>query len=90
MTKVTFSRQFEKQISRVPSHIQRKAHSWILEVSFRGIAEVSKRPGYHDEPLKGARKNERSVRLNKAYRLIYKVIEDHLHIKLLEIHKHEY
>ena len=49
-----------------------------------------KSPGFHDEPLKGERKGQRSVRMNRAYRLIYRVIADRVHVELLEVHKHEY
>lgn len=48
--------------------------------------------GYHDEPLKGDRKGQRSVRLNKAYRAIYEE-KNNREIKLiliLEVSKHEY
>ena len=46
--------------------------------------------GYHDEPLQGIRRGQRSVRMNKAYRLIYRLIEDRVHIEILEVNKHEY
>lgn len=49
-----------------------------------------KSPGFHDEPLRGERKGQRSVRMNKAYRLIYQIIQDRVHIELLELHKHDY
>lgn len=55
-----------------------------------GLGEVMKSPGFHDEPLKGDRKGQRSVRMNKSYRLIYHVIQDRIHIELLEVHKHDY
>ncbi len=55
-----------------------------------GVWEVMKSPGFHDEPLKGARIGQRSVRLSKAYRLIYRTISDRVHIELLEVHKHGY
>jgi proteic killer suppression protein len=45
-------------------------------------------PGYHDEPLKGKRKSQRSVRLNRSYRLIY--TESDMTILVLEVNKHEY
>ena len=59
-------------------------------VETSGLAKVMKSPGFHDEPLKGERKGQRSVRMNKAYRLIYHVIKDRVHIELLEVHKHDY
>jgi len=57
-----------------------------------GLEEVRKLSGYHDEPLKGERKGQRSVRLNRAYRVIYsedKNGEIHI-VNILEISKHEY
>ena len=57
-----------------------------------GILDVRKIKGYHDKPLKGDRKGQRSVRLNKAYRLIYE--EDKKRnlvvILILEVNKHDY
>ena len=57
-----------------------------------GIREVRKFKGFHDEPLKGSRRGQRSVRLNKAYRAIYVEHEEgeiEL-IEVLEVNKHEY
>jgi proteic killer suppression protein len=58
----------------------------------KGLREVRKIPGYHDEPLKGQRKGERSVRLTKGYRAIY--VEEHdgtINLIILEeVNKHEY
>ncbi len=45
----------------------------IEDVGHRGLSEVRKIPGYHDEPLKGKRKGQRSIRLNIAYRAIYAI-----------------
>ncbi|WP_374074412.1 type II toxin-antitoxin system mRNA interferase toxin, RelE/StbE family [Bdellovibrio bacteriovorus] len=61
-----------------------------MEVEYRGIHDVAKLPGYHDEPLRGDRYGQRSIRLNKGYRLIYRIIEDRVFIELLEVHKHDY
>lgn len=89
-TKVSRSRAFEKQLARVPEFIRKKVIFWIFLVESNGLNEVMKSPGFHDEPLKGVRKGQRSVRMNKAYRLIYHVIQDRIHIELLEVHKHDY
>ena len=70
-TRITRSRNFEKQLDKIPDFIQKKVLFWIFLVETNGIWEVMKSPGFHDEPLKGQRKGQRSVRMNKAYRLIY-------------------
>ena len=89
-TKISRKRGFEKQLDRAPDFIQKKVLLWIFLVESNGIGEVMKSPGFHDEPLKGERKGQRSVRMNKAYRLIYHFIQDRVHIELLEVHKHDY
>lgn len=89
-TKISHTKLFNKQLIKIPGFIRKKVMFWIFLVESQGIAEVAKSPGFHDEPLKGHRIGQRSVRLNRAYRLIYKVIADRVHIELLEVNKHEY
>ncbi|MCC7406280.1 MAG: hypothetical protein IT288_17940 [Bdellovibrionales bacterium] len=89
-TRVSRSRFFEKQLAKVPDFIRKKVVLWVFLVESNGVWEVMKTPGFHDEPLKGERKTQRSVRLNIAYRLIYRVVSDRVHIELLEVHKHDY
>ena len=89
-TKVSSTKGFEKDLKKVPDFIRRKVMLWIFLVETNGLAQVMKSPGFHDEPLKGERKGQRSARMNKAYRLIYRVIEDRIHIELLEVNKHDY
>ena len=58
-----------------------------------GIAEIKKIKGFHDESLKGNLFGKRLVRLNRSYRLIYRLIEQKIEIhriEVLEITKHEY
>jgi proteic killer suppression protein len=90
ITRIESTKTFEKQVLKVPEFIRAKVGLWIFLVESRGIHEVMKSPGFHDEPLKGSRKGQRSVRLNRAYRLIYEVVRDRVHVRLLEVHKHDY
>lgn len=90
LTRVSRSRSFEKQLAKVPDYIRKKVFFWVFLVESKGLGETMKSPGYHDEPLKGDRRGERSVRMNKSYRLIYRVIDERVHIELLEVNKHEY
>ena len=90
ITKVTYGRAFQKQLTKVPNFIAEKALAWIAMVEASGIQKASRYSGTHDEPLQGKRWGQRSIRLNKSYRLIYRVIEDCIHIELLEVHKHDY
>lgn len=90
LTRVSRSKTFEKQLNKVPDFIRKKVIFWVFLVETNGLGEVMKSPGFHDEPLKGERKGQRSVRMNKAYRLIYRVVKTRIHIELLEVHKHDY
>jgi toxin HigB-1 len=73
---VRMTRHAHKQFEKLPVHLQNKVLAWIAEVAERGLREVQRSVGLHDEPLKGQRKGERSVRLNRHWRLIYVLREN--------------
>lgn len=93
---VRLSRQAKKDLRKVPAHVQTKLLAWVDAVEEEGLEEVRKVPGYHDEPLKGQRAGQRSIRLSRAYRAIYIVRnekDDELVIEFAlveEVNKHEY
>jgi len=89
---VSFSKQALKDLKKFPTYIAIKLQAWVDAVVHSGIEEVRKTPSYHDEPLKGDRSGQRSIRLNKAYRAIYVVEKDNSirFIEVLEVTKHEY
>jgi proteic killer suppression protein len=92
MNKVTWGRSVDKQLCLIPEAIARKFRIWVALVEETGIREVRKHKGFHDEPLKGKRQGQRSVRLNRAYRAIYvehETGEVEL-IEVLEVNRHEY
>lgn len=90
LTKVYLSKAAEKQLARVPRYIVEALQYWVAAVEYKGISEVRKTPGYHDEPLKGRRIGQRSIRLNRAYRAIYTERIEGLEILIVEVNKHEY
>jgi toxin HigB-1 len=61
----------KKNIHKIPLPIKKKLFTWAAAVEKRGLNDVRKIPGYHDEPLKGDRLGQRSIRLNKQWRAIY-------------------
>jgi toxin HigB-1 len=90
--KVVWSKNVTKQLNKLPDVIVRKFYAWVVSVELAGIRETRKSPGFHDEPLKGQRQGQRSVRLNRAYRAIY-FERDNGEIEFLEVievNKHEY
>ncbi len=89
---VVLSKSAEKSLKKVPYYINVKLLAWIDSVMNEGLDVVRRIPGYHDEPLKGNRLGQRSIRLNKAYRAIYEVnAEDELEIiEVVDVNKHDY
>lgn len=89
---VGWSPRVDKQLARLPVHIQKKFFSWVEFVRSMGLRHARQSLGYHDEPLKGKRFGQRSVRLNKAYRAIYVELNDGRVqcIRVIEVNKHEY
>ena len=82
----------QKQIKKLPVYIKVKLLDWAKAVEADGLRKVRKMKGYHDEPLKGERRGQRSIRLSKAYRAIYREEKDGT-INLIiveEVNKHDY
>ena len=73
-------------------YIQEKFRAWLVAVNKAGLEETRKRPGWHDEPLIGDRKGQRSIRLNKQWRAIYVIKSNHQieFIEVKEVTPHEY
>ena len=82
----------KKQLKKLPPWIKDKLEGWVALVQSDGIRTVRKKKGYHDEPLKGRRRGQRSIRLSRSWRAIYREEKDGT-INLIiveEINKHEY
>lgn len=88
--KIYASRLFEKQVKKIPNAIKTVVETWISSIELKGVNETRQIYGYHDEPLQGKRFGQRSIRLNRCYRLIYKEDKFENTIILLEVTKHEY
>lgn len=88
---IELSALVKKQLKKLPAHIVISFQNWVEDVEERGLEEVRKIPGYHDEPLKGDFKGLRSIRLSRSYRAYYKIIDGEVKFVSVErIDKHEY
>ena len=76
-------KRLEKDLHKLPDFILEKLKMWAKAVNLLGIANVRKSKGFHDEPLKGDRKGQRSIRLSLHYRAIY--IEEKQSVKIIVI-----
>ena len=82
----------QKKLKKLPLHIVRNLQRWAIQIETIGIDEVRKIPGFHDEPLKGKRTGQRSIRLSKSYRAIYIEYKENKVdiVSVEEVSKHEY
>ncbi len=82
----------KKQLRNCPEHIARKYEYWVDLLQTIGLREARKYKGFHDEPLRGDRRGQRSVRFSKSYRIIYREIQPSRFevIEVLEVNKHDY
>ena len=76
----------------MPLHITGKFQIWVDLIETEGLRETRKIKSFHDEPLKGVRKGQRSIRLSKAYRAIYiECIDGNIEfLEVQEVNKHDY
>lgn len=90
-TQVVITHAARKALTKVPDHVQDKFLFWVSQVTQNGLAMVRQVPAFHDEPLKGQRKGQRSVRLSRQWRAIYTVTEAHtVVVTVLEVTAHDY
>lgn len=92
MDHIVLSRLAKKQLSDLPKQIVDKFSIWRYQVETEGLNTVRRVPGWHDEPLKGKLKGLRSVRLNRAYRVIYSTDNSGAVrlVEVREVNKHDY
>lgn len=85
------ARAVEKSLPKLPQHVKDKLLAWVAGVKQYGLEEMRKVPSYHDEPLKGQRQGQRSIRLSKGYRAFYTIVKDRVHfVRVQEVNKHDY
>lgn len=90
--RVELNRKVHKRLKKIPEHVLIKLMAWVECVGENGLQFVRCIPGYHDEPLVGRRRGQRSIRLSRQYRAIYQIDRSgdvHI-IEIIEVNSHEY
>ncbi len=89
---MVLSKKAISDLKRLPVYIVIKLQSWVDLIVHEGLLAARRIPGYHDELLRGERMGHRSIRLNRAYRAIYRISElgDVEVVDVLEVNKHKY
>lgn len=92
INEVRIAKLAKRQLEQVPAPIKKKFALWYESVRLDGLEVTRRIPGFHDEPLKGRRAGQRSIRLNRSYRAIYEIGRDgaieFVHVE--EVNKHDY
>lgn len=92
ISRASITERARRQLRRAPRHIVDKLLAWIEAVEEDGLEATRRVPGFHDEPLKGKRRGQRSIRLSLQWRAIYELRTDggaHL-VSIEEVTPHVY
>jgi proteic killer suppression protein len=81
----SITRRALKELDKAPSQVQIKYIAWVKLVEKTGLMETRKIKGFHDVPLVGDRKRQRSIRLNKQWRAIYVIKNEQIEIQFIEV-----
>ena len=79
-----------KTIKKLPTEIVKRYEVWKRVIELEGVQGLRLIKGYHDEALKGELQGYRSSRLNKQWRVIYKLEHDHFEVYVIDINPHSY
>ena len=77
-------------LGKTPLEIRRHYLAWKRIVELEGPQGLRLIKGFHDEALRGAWHGFRSSRLNRQWRVIYKIDKDQLIVYVVEINPHTY
>lgn len=89
--RVVLSKWAQKDLRKVPRHVADKLFLWVMGVETKGLPELRKISGFHDEPLRGEREGQRSIRLSRSYRAFYvELREEVMLVQIIEVNKHAY
>ena len=82
----------KKSLRKVPYFICNKVQIWADMVEKEGLPAVQKLRGFKDHPLKGTRKGQRAVYLNRKWRLVYIIKKEKqtFTITIKEVIPHDY
>ena len=79
-----------RKLRKIPLEVLKRYEKWKDIVAISGPKGLRLIKGFHDESLKGEWQGFRSSRLGIQYRLIYKVENKKLYVKVIDITPHDY
>ncbi len=79
-----------RKLPKIPSEVLKRYEKWKDIVTISGPEGLRLIKGFHDESLCGQWRGFRSSRLGKQYRIIYKIENKKLYVKVINITSHDY
>ena len=90
MWRIEEHRHVEKQLRTVPREILKRYEKWKDIAMISGPPGLRMIRGLQDEALFGKWRGYRSSRLSLQYRVIYRVMPDHLLFQVVQVTPHDY
>lgn len=90
MLTLVLTRSAKKALVKCPDFIRDAFYAWAAVVAANGTHYTRTETRFKDEPLKGERHGQYSVRLNRQWRIIYTETHETLTITILEVTPHDY
>jgi addiction module RelE/StbE family toxin len=83
-------RRVDRQLKRLPVDVLKRYEKWKDIVSISGPQGLRLIKGFHDEARFGKWKGHRSSRLNRQFRVIYRVETDRVLVDVVNVTAHGY
>ena len=79
-----------KQLDRLPRDVLKRYEKWKDIVRLSGPLGLRQIAGFNDEALRGDWKGHRSSRLNRQYRVIYRIERVKVFVEVVSVTAHDY
>ena len=83
-------RRVDRQLKRLPTDVLKRYEKWKDIVSISGPQGLRLIRGFRDEALFGKWEGHRSSRLNRQFRVIYRIENDRVLVEVVNVTAHDY
>ena len=83
-------RRTDRQLTKAPREVLKRYEKWKDIARLSGPPGIRLIAGFHDEALAGKWQGSRSSRLGNQWRVIYRVVPEHLTYYIESVTPHDY
>ena len=83
-------RKAAKNLGSLPNDVLKRYEKWKDIVAISGPTGLRQIKGFRDEALRGEWKGYRSSRLNRQYRVIYRIEKEQILVQVVDVTAHDY